>query len=171
MESKWQDVKVFSATRLKEIIHVDLVAYAESGVSACIEFAENPYETTKNITFGLVGAAQAVVVTVKNISAERAQLIAQAIGKYRELAQQNAVKAYEFATLKAKESGVDHVVEKAQKVSLNDVSEYVLTKLYFKQESADFVLVEQKIVEVLTTLMGLILKRGGKKQGEAAPAN
>jgi len=76
-----------------------------------------------------------------------------------------------YVQKKAEDFGVPKLVGKAKEVSLGEVSDYFLIKLNIKEKNEEFVIVEQKLVDLFRTLLGLILLRDRetKKSAELKP--
>jgi muconolactone delta-isomerase len=156
LEGQWQDVRAFSSGRLREIVHVDLVAYAENGYEMTVSFTNDRVLPVVN---QVSARGLAVVASVQSISAEKSKLLWEAIARYREYSIQQFNEAYNYTATKAEAFGVPVLVGKAKEVSLGEVSEFVLVKLNFKEQNDQFVVVERKLFDLFRTLVGLIVTR------------
>jgi hypothetical protein len=171
-EHKWQDVRVFSAGRLQEIIHVDLAEYAENGFKLTVSFTnDRVVPVINNLTTGglaLVTDAQNSFSTARTLSAEKSKLLWDAIARYRELSYQKYLATWKYAAEKSEHYGFPTLVGKAKEVSLGEVSEFVLVKLNIKQQNEQFVVVERKVFDLLRTLVGLIIVKDRNQSGKGS---
>jgi len=160
IEHQWQNVRVFSGGRLKEIIHIDLAEYVENGYTFTVSFTnERVYPIVNNLTSTAFG----VVDNTRKFSAEKSKLLWDAIARFRELSCQSYNQAYKYASDKAEAMGVPTLVQKTKEVSLGEVSEYVLVKLNIKQQNDQFVITQNKVFDLFRALAGLIIYKDANK--------
>jgi len=173
VENQLKNVRAFSAGRLKEMVHVDLIEYAENGFTLSVSVVQNNVLPIINDLsarrVALTASAVSVYVSARTVSAEKSKLLWDAIARYQELSYQKYAAAYKFASLKADEFGVPMIVGKAKDVSLEEVSEFVLVKLSFKQQNDKYVVVERKLLDLFRTLVGLIISKDLNSKQNSAP--
>jgi len=166
LEKQWKELRAFSAGRLKDIIHVDLIEYAENGYNYSVSLYQ---KNVLPIINDLSARVKSVYASISTFFAEKSKLIGDVITKYRDLSYQRYNEAYKFASHKAEEFGVPVIVGKAKEVSLEEVSQFVLVKLNIKQQNEQYVVVERKLLDLFKTLFSLILSKDSKQK--SAPAD
>jgi len=162
----WTDLRAFSAGRLKEIIHIDIIEYAESKYALTVTLAQKHIVP---IYKDLSARGSAIAASSKSIYVEKSKVVKDTVAKYQEITYQRYNAAYKFASDKAEEFGVPAIVGKAKQVSLGEVSDFVLVKLNIKHQNEQYVVAEKKIVDLIRTLVGLIIAKPAKQQ--SAPAS
>jgi len=171
LDGQLKNVRAFSAGRLKEIVHVDLMEYAENGFTLSVSLVQNTVNDLSARRVALTASAESVYVSIRTVSAEKSKLLWDAIARYRELSYQRYAEAYKFASHKADEFGVPMIVGKAKEVSLEEVSQFVLVKLNIKQQNEQYVVVERKLFDLFKTLIGLIISKDMNSKQKSAPAD
>jgi hypothetical protein len=91
LNKQWADAKQFSSGRLKEMVHVDLIQYAEQGYSQSVVFVE---ERVIPVVKQTVNDIQVVSSVYRAQLVDKLKLALEKLAFYRELAQSKATQLY-----------------------------------------------------------------------------
>jgi len=172
LEGQFQHVRAFSGGRLKEIIHVDLVSYAETKIPVYITeiktVSVSVSKTCQEKSSVYYARASANAKAAREFVYAQYEILAAHITKFRSLSENNVNKAYKVLIDQADAYGVPQILEKAKEIRLAQISDYVLVKL---RESQEFVLVEQRLFEVFRSLFAVLISKDAQAKDAQSRAS